>query len=81
MKNFVEALDFLRRENSGLCKTSGKTFGELIDYFVVGADETCMMSDGNGNVKIVAAASKRKHERLVSDHRGLMLHMISHCTN
>jgi hypothetical protein len=69
MKNFIEALDYLRRENTGLCKKTGKTFGEVIDYFVVGADETCLMSDSNGNVRIVAAASKRKHERLTSDHR------------
>jgi len=68
-ENFEAGLDFLRRHNTGTCPKSGKTFGELIDHFVVGGDETCLMSDSNGDLKIVGAKDKRKHERKVSDNR------------
>ena len=68
-ENFKAGLAFLRKHNTGTCPVSGKTFGEVIDHFVVGGDETCLMSDSNGDLKIVGAKHKRKHERKVSDHR------------
>jgi hypothetical protein len=63
MSNIKEALDFLRRMNTSEYRVTGKTFGELIDYFVVRADEACLMADQHGNVKIIGAADKKKHAR------------------
>lgn len=69
-RNYDRALRFLREKNTGLCKRTGKTFGELIDYFIVGGDETCMMSDSNGDLKIKGEAGRKKHEKKVSNNRG-----------
>ena len=33
------ALNTLRERNTGVCKLTGKTFGELIVHFIVGGDE------------------------------------------
>ena len=41
-------LNDLRRKNGGLCKNNGKTFGDLIQYFVLGLDEACIMEDAGG---------------------------------
>ena len=68
-KNVSDALDFLRKHNTGLCNLTGKTFGELIDYFVIGADEACLMADAHGNLRIVGAADKKKHERKTGEVR------------
>ena len=68
-ENFVKCLDFLRRENTGVCRRTGKTFGELIDHFVVGADEACLMTDNYGSVRVFGSTDKKKHERNASDHR------------
>jgi hypothetical protein len=38
------ALNELRERNTGKCRLSGKTFGELIQYFISGGDETCFMA-------------------------------------
>ena len=51
-KNYEKAPSFIRNKNTGLCKHAGKTFGELIDYFICGADETCMPCDNQGNIKV-----------------------------
>mmetsp|Transcript_38277 Transcript_38277/g.92336 ORF Transcript_38277/g.92336 Transcript_38277/m.92336 type:complete len:312 (-) Transcript_38277:1658-2593(-) len=42
-KMYEKALDRLRAKNTGVCRKTGKSFGELIEYFIIGADETCMM--------------------------------------
>ena len=53
---------FLRKKNVGICKCGcGKTFGELIDEFIYGANETCMMASG-GMIKIMGAAGRNKQE-------------------
>ena len=63
-------LDFLRKNNTGVCKCGcGKTFGELIDHFVIGGDETCFMATKNGAVKVIAAKGKKKHEKRTADCR------------
>ena len=69
-RNFDRALRFLREKNTGLCRRTGKSFGELIHYFVVGGDETCMMADSNGDLKILGEAGRKKHEKQVSNNRG-----------
>ena len=63
MENYRKALDFLRKHNTGVCQKTGKSFGEIIDHFVVGANEACLMTDNHGNFRIIGAADKKKHER------------------
>ena len=66
---FVDSgLDFLREKNIGTCRCCGKTFGELIDHFVVGGDKTCIMA-GKNVVKVVGSAGKKKHEITNDDSR------------
>jgi hypothetical protein len=46
-KTYGQGVDYLRRMNSGTCQKTGKSFGEVIQHFIVGGDETCFMaSDG-----------------------------------
>jgi hypothetical protein len=48
---------------------TGLQFGELIDHFVIGANEACLMSDAHGNLHIIGTADKKKHERKSGDVR------------
>ena len=48
--------DNLRVVNIGLCKKSGKTFGEVMSHFIVGLDEMCIMSDFHGNALVFGSA-------------------------
>jgi hypothetical protein len=57
--------DNLRTINIGLCKKSGKTFGEVMSHFIVGLDEMCIMSDFHGNGHIIGSADKKKHEKIL----------------
>lgn len=60
----------LRELNTGLCGCKcGKTFGELIDHFVLGGDETCFMASRHGQLRVVAAKGKKKHEKNSEDCR------------
>jgi hypothetical protein len=59
--------DYLCTHNTGRCNLTGKSFGELIEHFVVGGDEACLMAD---DLRIVGAVGTRKHEKKVSDTRG-----------
>ena len=71
-KLYAEALRFLREKNTGVCRRTGKSFGEVIGYFIAGGDETCLMADANGNLRVVCEVGKTKHDRRVSDFRGSM---------
>jgi hypothetical protein len=66
-RNIQEALNLLRQKNTGVCRKTGKQFGEVMDFLVVGADEACLMSDTHGNFKIIRLADKKKHERKSGD--------------
>ena len=68
---FIDSgIAFLRQKNTGICKCGcGKTFGELIDHFVVSGDETCVMASKTGVVRIIGAAAKKKHEAKIQDCR------------
>ena len=68
---FVDsAINFLRSKNKGLCKCgNSKTFGELIDHFIIGGDETFVMASKQGVVRIVDAAFRKKHESKRQDCR------------
>ena len=57
----------MRRKNGGICKKTGKTFIELMHHFVLGLDEACIMADAGGNIKIIGAADRKKHENILAD--------------
>ena len=64
------AINFLRSNSTGLCKCGcRKTFGELIDHFITGGDETCVMESKHGVVRIVGAAFRKKRESKIQDYR------------
>ena len=52
-------MKFLREKNAGRCRKSGRHFGEVIQHFIIGGDETCLMADADGDVKIIGDAQKR----------------------
>ena len=62
-------LRFLKEKNTGSCKCGcGKTFGKLIDHFVVGGNKTGIMAGENGKtVKIIEAKGRNKHEKKTQD--------------
>jgi hypothetical protein len=68
-QTFDKALQFCREMNTGLCKKSGKTFGEVIEHFLIRGDKTNLIANADGQIKIVGEFGKRKHERKVSDCR------------
>jgi hypothetical protein len=50
-QTYKHSLDELRRKNTGTCRISGKTFGELIHCFITAGDDTNLMaSDDNRGV-------------------------------
>jgi hypothetical protein len=64
-----EEYNLLCASNTGLCKRSGKTFGEVMGHFIVGLNEMCLMSDGHGVLRVFGSADKKKHEKLLQDSR------------
>ena len=48
----------MRSKNVGLCKKSGKTFGEVVYNFIIGMDEMCIMSDTHGDIKMIISEDK-----------------------
>lgn len=64
-----DVYDKMRDQNTGRCKKSNKSFGEVIQHFIVGLDEMCLMSDMHGNLRVIGAAGKTKHEKLLQDSR------------
>jgi hypothetical protein len=67
---YEHSLDELRRNNTGVCRISGKTFSELIHCFITAGDDTNIMaSDDNRGVKVIGAANRKKHEKNSADCR------------
>jgi hypothetical protein len=47
-----------------VCHISGKTFGDMIHYFIAAGVETnLMVSDDNRGVKVSGEANRKKHEK------------------
>ena len=67
---YEKALCFLWTKNTGVCNKTGKLIGELIDHFILGGDETNLIADADGEVRIVGEKGKKKHEKKVADYRG-----------
>jgi hypothetical protein len=67
-QTYENYLDELRRKNTGVCRISGKTFGDLIHCFITAGDETNLMaSDDNRGVEVSGAANRKKHEKKSAD--------------
>jgi hypothetical protein len=62
-----EEYNLLCMSNTGLCKRSGKSFGEVMGHFIVGLDEMCLMSDAHEDLHVFGSADKKKHEKLLQD--------------
>jgi hypothetical protein len=69
-KLYEKALCFLRTKNTGVCNKTGKSFGDLINHFILGGDETNLIADADGELRIVGEKGKKKHEKKVSNYRG-----------
>ena len=63
------ALDLMRMNNTGVCNKTGLSFEDVIEHFIIGADETCLQADADGNVRIIGEFGRRKHEKKVADCR------------
>ena len=46
--------------------------GELIDHFILGGDETTLIAEADGDLRIVGEKGKKKHEKKVADYQGLI---------
>jgi hypothetical protein len=64
-----EEYNLLRTSNTGLCKRSRKSFGEVMGHFIVGLDEMCLLSDTHGDLHVFGSADRKKHEKLLQDLR------------
>jgi hypothetical protein len=42
---YESAIGKLRQLNTGVCHVTGKAFGELLQHFILGGDETCMQGN------------------------------------
>jgi hypothetical protein len=69
-QTYEHSLDELRCKNTGVCRISGKTFGELIHCFITIGDETNLIASAdNRGVTVIGAANRKKHEKKSADCR------------
>lgn len=62
-----DIFDKMRKENTGLCRCTGKTFGEVMHHFICGLDEVCVCTNAAGNCYVIGSAGKYKHEKIIAD--------------
>ena len=48
-----KTIAFLREHNIGICRATDKSCGDLIEKFMNGIDETCLMADAERYMRIV----------------------------
>jgi hypothetical protein len=65
---YEAAINKLRELNTGVCRVTGKPFGELIQHFILGGDETCMQGNA-GSLRIVGSVERKKHDVNYNDGR------------
>jgi hypothetical protein len=63
---------FLREKNTGVCNKTGKSFGEVSEYFILSGNETCLIADADGDLRIVGERGRKKQEEKVSNFWGLV---------
>jgi len=66
-RTFEAALNEMRRRNQGLCHLTNLTFGEVIQHFITGGDETCFMASKDGSIQVIGSVGNRKTEKRTSD--------------
>ena len=66
-KTVDQAFKFLRENNTGLCRRTGLTFGEVMEHFIISGDETNLIANPDGEMKTIGEFGRRKHEKKVSD--------------
>ena len=69
-KLMKKVLSFFQNNNTGVCPNAGKSFGEVIDNFVVGGNETSLIAGAYGQLRILSATEKNNNENRVSDFFG-----------
>ena len=47
----------------GICRFSGKNFGQLIQHFISSGDDTCFMACGYGTLKVIGSADWKNDEK------------------
>ena len=53
----------MRHMNTAVCNSTGESFGEVIQHFIYGGDETCMQECENGITKVIGSQNWENHER------------------
>ena len=66
-KTIEYAYGELCSRNKGVCTKTGKSFGEVMQHFIVGGDESCFMVSANGDCRVIGSVGKAKHERNIMD--------------
>jgi hypothetical protein len=67
-KLYKKALCFLQTKNTGVCNKTGKSFGELINHFILGSDETNLIADADDDLRIVGEKGNKKHKKKGADY-------------
>jgi hypothetical protein len=60
---YEKALCFLQTKNTNVFNATRKSFGKLIDHFILGGNEINLIADANGELKIVGEQGKKKHKK------------------
>ena len=68
-KRVENVLDILWTNNTGVCRRTGKLFGELIEHFIIGGGKTCLIAESDGSMKIIGGFGRKKHDKKVPDCR------------
>ena len=56
----------LQKKDVVVCKNTAKTFGELMQNFVLGLDESYIIADDGRNIRNVVAANRKQHENIIT---------------
>ena len=62
-KTCESALSNLRRLNTGVCRLTRKSFGELIHHFITGGGETCFQACKQGKISVIGSTGGRNTRR------------------
>ena len=59
-----KAIAFLQEHDIVICRVTGKSFGELIEHFLIGIYKTFLIADSDGDTRIIGEFGKRKHDKI-----------------
>ena len=55
--------------NASSGDASGVSFEDVMEYFIICTDESCLMATPGGPIKIIGDKGKKKHEKIAGDSR------------